>query len=262
MIYYFSGLGNTKYVAQTIAESIGEEKYFIPDADPIEQIFSGSSLGFLFPIYSWGIPEIVMEFIHALPEDFIQEVKNRNTPVWMVCTCGDETGNAPEMLKDCLAKRELELKASWSVIMPNTYVLLPGFDVDSPEVEKQKLENSIIAVKAIAEKIKKGAWEWNLHRGSFPGLRTKVIYPLFKRWGISTKKWHFSPACVKCGKCVKSCPVKNISLGSAGPIWGDNCLSCLACYHNCPYHAVEYGKITCKKGQYLFPGVDAIRRKL
>lgn len=34
------------------------------------------------------------------------------------------------------------------------------------------------------------------------------------------------------------------------PVWGDNCTQCLACYHICPVHAVEYGKVTAKKGQY------------
>ncbi|MDE6409802.1 MAG: EFR1 family ferrodoxin [Muribaculaceae bacterium] len=253
MIYYFSGLGNTKYVAGKIAEAVGEDKFFIPDIDPLKQYFRGKSLGFLFPIYSWGVPGIVIDFIHSLPETFIQEVKSNKLPVWMVCTCGDETGNAPEMLEKCLLERDLSLNGAWSVIMPNTYVLLPGFDVDSSVVEKRKLENSERAVQDIAEKIKNGIWEWKLHRGSMPYLRTKIVYPLFKKWGISAKKWHHSSACVKCGKCVKSCPVKNIALESNGPVWGDNCLSCLACYHNCPYHAVEYGGITKKKGQYVCP---------
>lgn len=255
MVYYFSGLGNTEYAARTIADFLGDEKVFIPDADCLKQNVAGHSLGFLFPIYSWGVPEIVLKFIQSLPEAFIQEVKNKKIPVWMVCTCGDETGNAPEMLKKCLAKRGLELKGAWSVIMPNTYVLLPGFDVDSTEVEKKKLHNSVAKIQAIAEKISNGKWEWHLHRGSFPSFRTRVLYPLFMKLGISTKKWHHSPSCVKCGKCVRSCPVKNISLGVGdnGPVWGDNCLSCLACYHNCPYHAVEYGKITRKKGQYVCP---------
>lgn len=253
MLYYFSGLGNTAFAARRIAETTGTDISYIPDTDPLKEKVNGDSIGFMFPIYSWGVPPIVLEFIETLSEDFILALKKKQLPVWMVCTCGDETGNAAEMLSNCLAKRGLSLDGAWSVIMPNTYVLLPGFDVDSPDLENKKLSKCLPRIDAIGDKINNEKWEWNLHKGSFPALRTKLIYPLFMKWGISTEKWHHTSACVKCGKCVRSCPVKNISLNDKGPIWGDNCLSCLACYHNCPYHAVEYGNITRKKGQYTCP---------
>jgi len=37
------------------------------------------------------------------------------------------------------------------------------------------------------------------------------------------------------------------------PVWGMDCTSCLACYHVCPQHAVQYGKRTKDKGQYFNP---------
>jgi ferredoxin len=38
------------------------------------------------------------------------------------------------------------------------------------------------------------------------------------------------------------------------PIWLHNgrCTSCLACYHYCPVHAINYGRITRKRDQYYF----------
>ncbi|MCI7256823.1 MAG: ferredoxin, partial [Prevotella sp.] len=27
---------------------------------------------------------------------------------------------------------------------------------------------------------------------------------------------------------------------------------CLSCYHHCPHHAINYGNITKKRGQYFF----------
>ena len=56
-------------------------------------------------------------------------------------------------------------------------------------------------------------------------------------------------ACIDCGLCEKVCPVGNITVTDR-PVWGGNCTQCLACYHVCPVHAVEYGKMTGKKGQY------------
>lgn len=253
MICYFSGIGNTRYATENISGIIKEELCFIPEIKTESLVFSGESLGFLFPIYSWGVPPIVLDFIAALPEEFIRTVRENKIPVWMVCTCGDETGRAPDMLNKALLHRGLELKGAWSVIMPNTYVLLPGFDIDSKEVEKEKLRNADIRIAEIGEMINNAKWDWDIHYGSLPGLRTSLFFPLFKKWGINSKQWHYTSACVKCGKCVRSCAVKNICMGTDGPEWGPNCLSCLACYHICPYHAVEYGRITKGKGQYIFP---------
>lgn len=253
MIYYFSGEGNTKFVAKRIAEIIGEDTYFIPLENPTQQEIGGDSVGFMFPIYAWGVPQSVMRFIELLPDSFFNNIKKRSIPVWMVCTCGDETGDAPEMFYEILENRGIKPTAAWSVIMPNTYVLLPGFNTDSPQVETLKLDQAPKLVDEIAYKIKNGIWEKNLHYGNYPRLKTKLIYPLFKKWGINRRKWGWTEECIKCEKCAKSCPVKNISIKGGHPVWGKNCVSCLACYHNCPVHAVTYGKITDRKGQYTCP---------
>lgn len=63
MIYYFSGTGNTKYVAGSIASKIGEESKAIARLDASNEKFEGSHLGFMFPIYSWGVPPIMLDFI-------------------------------------------------------------------------------------------------------------------------------------------------------------------------------------------------------
>lgn len=255
MIFYFSGLGNTKYVAEKISEILEEDLHFIPDTDPSVLGIKGKDIGLIFPIYSWGIPANVLAFINAIPFSFWEDVKKADIPVWMVCSYGDETGDTPNLLRNILSKRGVELKGAWGVRMPNTYVILPGFDVDSVEVENKKLSESVKRIEWIGQRIRKKIWEEDCHKGSFPYLRTKLIYPIFLKKGINPKKWHYTSACVKCGKCVSKCSIHNITMGEYGPLWGKDCISCLACYHFCPYHAVEYGTITRKKGQYHFPGI-------
>lgn len=137
--------------------------------------------------------------------------------------------------------------------MPNNYVLLPGFDVDKKNIERHKLEEAPKRIHEIAEGIRCHARKIDVVRGSWPWVKTKLIFPLFLRWGISPKKWHSTTSCVGCGICAKSCPLNNVKMDNGVPIWGMNCCSCLACYHSCPRHAVAYGKSTFKKGQYFFP---------
>ena len=97
MIYYFSGEGNSRFAAKRLSSKTKESLRFIPLENPATQKPEGESIGIVFPIYSWGLPVPVVDFINLLPDSFFEEIKKRAMPVWMVCTCGDETGNAPEI---------------------------------------------------------------------------------------------------------------------------------------------------------------------
>ena len=78
---------------------------------------------------------------------------------------------------------------------------------------------------------------------------TPLFFICFNAFLMSPKPFHATEACIGCKKCEKVCPVGNITVTDR-PVWGGNCTQCLACYHVCPVHAVEYGKMTGKKGQY------------
>lgn len=253
MIFYFSGTGNSRLASDVLSKELGEQLVFIPDVKIPDIKFEGESLGFVFPVYSWGVPPLVMEFVKSLPESFIEAVKGQKADVWCVLTCGDEVALAPEMFENAMSKRGITLNSIWSVIMPNNYVLLPGFDVDSKEVERMKLKDAPTRLKKIASGIKEGEGKVDVTRGSLAALKTKCIYPLFRKWGIFPKKWRSTDMCVACGICAESCPLHNITMKDNHPRWGKNCCSCLACYHSCPRHAVAYGSSTKKKGQYFLP---------
>ena len=59
MIYYFSGCGNSRFIAESIAQALNEPLVFIPEAERegnlTLQLAQGERLGFVFPIYSWPL---------------------------------------------------------------------------------------------------------------------------------------------------------------------------------------------------------------
>lgn len=252
MILYFSGTGNSKAVALQLGSLLNDDVMMILDESPARIMFSGEMLGLVFPVYSWGVPPLVLDYLRRLNGKFLAQARVK--PVYMICVCGDETARAPEMLKRALKEIGLPFSGGWSVQMPNNYVLLPGFDVDSHDVERRKLEAAPEVVKEISRKILAGEWEEKYVRGNWQFLKSGIVYPLFKHWGIFPNRWNASDACVSCGKCAAICPMRNIDMKDGKPCWGKNCVSCLACYHICPRHAVEYGKATLNKGQYFYPG--------
>ncbi len=195
MIYYFSGTHNSRYAAMRLGSLLDEDVRFIPQTDSYAQEYdpkSDKGIGFIFPVYSWGVPPIVVDFIKRLPESMIENIKKNSAYVWSVATCGDETGMAMDMLKKILHEKGVALSGAWSLIMPNVYVLLPGFGVDPKDVEERKLKEAVGRIEEIAEKIKKGDIVEDLHLGRMPRLKSTLIYPLFKRWGVNTKKWHYT----------------------------------------------------------------------
>ena len=253
MVFYFSGTGNSTFVATTLSNFLGLKLQFIPDLDPDKIEFPDERILFVFPVYSWGVPPLVSKFISDIKSEVWDRVKESGISVDCVMTCGDEVALAPEMFTKDLKRVGITLNSIWSVIMPNNYVLLPGFDVDSKEIEKSKLSNCEGRILEIAQGLSRYDKRIDVTRGSIPWLKTKLVFPLFKNWGIFPRKWHFTSSCIGCGKCAKICPLLNVTMEKEHPKWGSNCCSCLGCYHVCPVHAVEYGKETKKKGQYLFP---------
>ena len=108
-------------------------------------------------------------------------------------------------------------------------------------------------MEPIAEAIGSGGPDI-LIRGSWPWVKSYVIYPWFVRHAMLPRPFHHTGACTGCGGCARSCPLGNIAMQPGGtPHWGNRCAMCLRCYHSCPRNAVAYGKATAGKGRYMAP---------
>jgi len=251
MVFYFSGTGNSEYVARTISESFGDKCVFIPEVmneDKSFELSDGERLGFVFPVYSWGIPEFVADFISRISI-------NNVSYVYFVCTCGDDTGMTKEQMSALAKDKGWHLSLGYSIQMPNTYVCLPGFDVDKPEIENNKLSNAKNKLDEALLHIRNyddGCFD--TLPGDFAWVKSKVVRPLFNKCLITAKPFHTTDACIHCGMCVSECPMKNIKLdeNTSKPEWGDNCVGCLRCYHFCPTNSVQFGRFTNGKGQYRY----------
>ncbi len=262
MIFWFSGTGNSFAVAQALARGLGDRMMpisraleYYPDGT-IPTLGADEPIGFVFPVYAWGPPDVVLEFVKKLrlPEQAAEKAPY----VFSVSTCGDEEGHATPKLQKALKTVGLTLDSAFTLQMPNNYVL--GFDIDSPEVQSQKLlhvEERLQKILPILATRQKGVFQ--LIPGKAPGFKTGFINVMFKRFAMNASRFSASLECTKCGLCEELCPTRNIVRKEGRPIWGNRCTQCLACLHHCPVRAIQYGKNTERKGRYVHPDAKGMR---
>ena len=254
MLYYFSGTGNTRFVAQTIGDKAGiavyDIRHFRGDSLSFpEDRVSASCLGIASPIYGWTIPTAVQEFIRSLPYADPQ----KENYVFAILTCGDDIGFAHRFLLHLLADRGYTLTAVWSIIMPNTYVALPFFDVDDAATTARKLAAAPMRCDGIATCVRKRSKHiTDVHPGSFAWLKSGWLRYFFYRYLVGARMFSTLQRCTACQKCVIACPVRNIKVLNArqGPQWDNRCTFCLACYHVCPQQNIIVRPFGKNKGQY------------
>lgn len=255
MIFYFSGTGNSLQVAKNIAEHNDEKLVSIAfemnnKNDDFEYtIKDNETVGFVYPVYAWGPPKMVLNFIEKF------KLNNyKDNYIFSVATCGGSIGNTMKVMSDSLKKKNLNLNSGFSIIMPSNYIIMGN--VESKEAETKKLlaaEETLKNINNAIKERKKDAFQ--VKKGLIPGILTSIMNPFFNKGGRSTKKFYANDRCTGCGICEKVCNCKTIKV-EGKPKWGKECSQCLACINLCPVSAIQYGKGTERKGRYRNPNVS------
>lgn len=257
MIFYFTGTGNTKWAAEQLARSTGEQLLYIPEElkkDSCEYCLQeGERLGFCFPTHGWQPPRIVREFI--------RKATFRSTSyIYALTTCGDNMGHAMRIFNKELGRQGLHTDATFAVVMPESNVCFSFLHLDTPERERQKIEAARLRMQHIRQVVTdRQCGVEELVKGAIPYTYTYVIGGYYNKHLITDQHfWVDNEACIQCGLCAKLCPVDDIE--GTPPQWkhDGSCTNCLACYHHCPKHAIHWGKM--KRGQYVMVDLESKSR--
>ncbi|HME54132.1 MAG TPA: EFR1 family ferrodoxin [Candidatus Lokiarchaeia archaeon] len=246
-LYYFSGTGNSAYTARIVAQNI-EQCDIIPIAkyrntDSIQ--CDAEQVGFIFPLYFMGLPDIVYTFVEKLD---LSQTKS----IFALVTLGGKIhGGALHQLNKLLKKKSNSLAAGFYIRFPGNYIII--YEISS-KVEQVKLfESAESKIVKFSDFLKQGENK----------LESEKIYPILAfinnqfRKGVHERDRNFNvdQNCTSCGTCELICPVSNITLIEGKPKWNHQCQQCLACIHYCPTKAIQYARKTLNKERYHHPKV-------
>jgi len=254
MIFYFTGTGNSLHVAKKIQETDGGELIDMSQAlnenNFNYKIEKGEKVGIIFPVYYWGLPTIVAEFVKKLKLETIEPPF-----IYTIITCGSYARSADRDLGKLLNSKNLKLTSSYSVKMPSNYVML--YDTPNKEDTNLSLKLADNQIEKIIEDVKNNRKGYFAKHGPFTSLSSFVYraYGIFRK----TKKFYVNEKCTGCGQCKKICPSQAIHMKEGTPKWiKEKCSHCTACINRCQSKAIEYGDSTKKRRRYVNPYVKKL----
>ncbi len=239
MIYYFSGTGNSRWVAEQLAAKTNDIALNMIEQS-VPPPINGEIIGIVFPVHAWGAPEPVVEFGKKL--------SGRPAFSYGVCTCGGEAGLAMQKFSDVF-----HLDSVYSIEMPNNYVM--GSELESESSVSLKIANAGNKLETIAAQILARQPVSDVQTGNLVWLKSNLFNRGFNLAARSTRPFFVTDKCISCGICARDCPAHTITMVDGRPQWGKKCFQCTACINLCPTHAIEYGKGTAKRGRYSFEKV-------
>jgi ferredoxin/flavodoxin len=242
-LHYFSGTGNTHRAIGIIGRKLGEAGYKVETvrvaAGTLPPAGHFDCHVFAFPVYATDVPHVMVKYLKTLPSDTARAA--------VIAVYGDlkvehslngYEGWALEHAARILRGKGFDVAMTDAVGYPVSITI--GINPPAKEDQIAIRERSDRKVEAMAARIVTG------ERSVKPiGLVNRactipfgILYMLVGRRALG-KLYVADAACVGCGKCVRVCPARAISLVGKAPRWNLNCEGCQRCINSCPHRAIQ-----------------------
>ncbi|SKA91601.1 Flavodoxin [Clostridium sp. USBA 49] len=237
ILYYFSGTGNTKWVAGIFQKEFEKfsqeldiksiERVEKVELDECEYVIIGT------PVYGELPPKIVIDFIDKFPQN------TSNIKFILYSTQGSKKSAAIDYISKILKKKGYDVFIEVSFKMANSYYFGFGEKISKEEIDKY-LKDAEKKVKNIVEEFSKGnkvIEKVSVHKRIYAKIYNHSFNKLLPKL---SSKLSSTNECKKCDLCLKNCPNGNITIERGQVSFHSNCMMCLRCIHLCPYNAIRY----------------------
>ena len=249
MILYFSGTGNSLYIARKLGELLQDRVISIAELicknEYMLELRDGEDLGFVYPVIAAAAPDVVTDFVKKA------EFKGYNgNYVYSVLNSAGSPEYTSRSFRAKCKKAGILVSGFYEVLMPGNYITRKKHLPE--EKVKQYLAECDQRIEEITVQIQKKKFNYKKEKHSF--FQTYILHKL----AVLEKQEPFIAGdnCVGCGKCVKICPMEAMKIpeGQKKPERDvKQCAFCLACVNVCPTRALEVKNKTAGHPQYMNP---------
>ncbi|WP_195428471.1 EFR1 family ferrodoxin [Clostridium sp. D46t1_190503_E9] len=239
LILYFSGSGNTKFIANKIEEEFVKNGCDIENHSIEEKIniksFEYDYLILGFPKYFEYIPQNFMEYINDNLGMSYKEVKT------MIFTTGkDKNKICFNELEKILLEKKYKVIVTKNFKMPDSFIISKNYrNVKNNDLDRIYQSSSNEIKDTVANFLIENYSKEEIN--NFKATIMKRLYK-FKTKDLYKNSYKFSinSSCDKCNLCVKVCPTRNIEYIGDDIKFRDNCIMCCRCMSCCPKNAILY----------------------
>lgn len=243
IIYAFSGTGNTLLIANEYKEKlIGYEVdiYRIEMEGGIYKPFPTPAIydlvGFAYPIHAFNCPKVMTDFVKLLPP--VEKL-----PAFIFKTSGEglhANDYSSQKIIKILEKKGFDFFQERHYVMRHNIIFPHSDQMVKLEYAYAK-QYAALSCSKLLKALQTGGRE-KLHKNPLGGwflpiLRIEWLYAKLQGPLMSVDK----KLCVQCLKCVKSCPLGNITFDGKKFHFGTNCAFCAGCFYTCPKDAIKIG---------------------
>lgn len=242
-IFYFSGTGNTKLVAEMIREEFIKNGYEV-DLIRIEDVLKGSCkfdpgryglIGIGCQVIGYSVPNIMYKFLRKVPEA-------ENSRVFIFRTAGGVgpvNYNASNPVRRKLTRKGYEVFHERMFSIGSNWI--NKFDTSVVRQLYLATQKKVAAMCGEVINGQKRVLKTGLGLKLGIGLAAPVFSVLFRFMGKDLK---VSEACTHCGLCVDNCPAGNIYEKNHDIRFKLSCNCCLRCVYSCPQKALSFKRLT------------------
>ena len=251
MIIYFSGTGNSRFVAERLAELTKDElcdvKSYTREGKGAVFTKPGNYV-FVAPVYVSAPALVFLDFIRksSFPD---------NVHAYFVMVCASYMGGSPAYCRKLASEKGFAYLGTAMVSMPQNYLIY--WKTFGAEENREKIRQAQSAIERIAGCIQAGTELPAVEMKAWEYLSAEMILGMYYKFFMKADAFRATEACIGCGRCAAVCPLANIELKDGRPVWGKNCTHCMGCINLCPKQAIEYGKKT--GGKFRYPGPEKLQ---
>jgi len=233
IMFYFSGTGNSKYIAELFCKNMGAKCHSIEEKIDFEKlIYAEDTIGFCYPVYMSDVPRILQEFVKR----YMSALKDKRVIIF--CTQLILSGDGTKKFAMLFPQNHIEVIYTEHFFMPNNMNDVAILPIASDT----GIERSIVRATRKMESVCRNIQAGTIKKRGFSVISWMLGVPQSVFMGALERRANRAVSvdddCSKCGLCIKTCPMQNFILDGEEIRSNHNCTMCYRCINICPEKAI------------------------